>query len=171
MLLGLLSVIVLCASRVREVAYLRDVWCAGYFALNVPSGLALYWFTNNLLSTAQQVYLKSSYKPAFAGPPVIDATVLPPSRKKAEKLKEVTGAGAGSLVQTSTSSGAALQQCGSVVSLDWVAMLTACCQPASAGKDLGARRSQKVEATSGAGICSGVAQRPLLRSANLKDSE
>ena len=28
---------------------------AGYFSLNVPSGLTLYWFTNNLLTTAQQV--------------------------------------------------------------------------------------------------------------------
>ena len=27
----------------------------GYFSLNVPSGLTLYWFVNNLLSTAQQV--------------------------------------------------------------------------------------------------------------------
>ncbi|KAK9827918.1 hypothetical protein WJX74_009095 [Apatococcus lobatus] len=40
----------------------------GYFSLNVPSGLTLYWFTNNLLSTAQQVYLKSSIKtPAVPG--------------------------------------------------------------------------------------------------------
>ncbi|MFQ6637376.1 hypothetical protein Gotur_014173 [Gossypium turneri] len=30
----------------------------GYFALSVPSGLSLYWFTNNLLSTAQQVWLQ-----------------------------------------------------------------------------------------------------------------
>ncbi|GAQ91090.1 Inner membrane ALBINO3 [Klebsormidium nitens] len=30
----------------------------GYFSLSVPSGLSLYWLTNNVLSTAQQVYLK-----------------------------------------------------------------------------------------------------------------
>ncbi|GKV43527.1 hypothetical protein SLEP1_g50808 [Rubroshorea leprosula] len=30
----------------------------GYFALSVPSGLSLYWFTNNILSTAQQVWLQ-----------------------------------------------------------------------------------------------------------------
>ncbi|XP_017236628.1 ALBINO3-like protein 1, chloroplastic [Daucus carota subsp. sativus] len=30
----------------------------GYFALSVPSGLSLYWLTNNILSTAQQVYLQ-----------------------------------------------------------------------------------------------------------------
>ncbi|XP_056686074.1 inner membrane protein PPF-1, chloroplastic isoform X2 [Spinacia oleracea] len=30
----------------------------GYFALSVPSGLSIYWFTNNILSTLQQVYLQ-----------------------------------------------------------------------------------------------------------------
>ncbi|XP_021293076.1 ALBINO3-like protein 1, chloroplastic [Herrania umbratica] len=30
----------------------------GYFALSVPSGLSLYWFTNNILSSAQQVWLQ-----------------------------------------------------------------------------------------------------------------
>lgn len=30
----------------------------GYFSLSVPSGLSLYWFVNNLLSTGQQVYLR-----------------------------------------------------------------------------------------------------------------
>lgn len=30
----------------------------GYFALSVPSGLSIYWLTNNILSTAQQVYLR-----------------------------------------------------------------------------------------------------------------
>jgi len=30
----------------------------GYFALSVPSGLSLYWLTNNILSTGQQVYLR-----------------------------------------------------------------------------------------------------------------
>lgn len=30
----------------------------GYFALSVPSGLSLYWFTNNILSMAQQVWLQ-----------------------------------------------------------------------------------------------------------------
>ncbi|CAM6063852.1 unnamed protein product [Sphagnum tenellum] len=30
----------------------------GYFSLSVPSGLSLYWLTNNILSTAQQVYLR-----------------------------------------------------------------------------------------------------------------
>lgn len=39
----------------------------GWFSLNVPAGLTLYWFTNNLLSTAQQAYLKASLNPAGAG--------------------------------------------------------------------------------------------------------
>ncbi|OVA17609.1 Membrane insertase OXA1/ALB3/YidC [Macleaya cordata] len=30
----------------------------GYFALSVPSGLSLYWFTNNILSTTQQIWLQ-----------------------------------------------------------------------------------------------------------------
>ncbi|XP_042378218.1 ALBINO3-like protein 1, chloroplastic [Zingiber officinale] len=30
----------------------------GYFALSVPSGLSLYWLTNNILSTAQQIWLQ-----------------------------------------------------------------------------------------------------------------
>jgi hypothetical protein len=70
---------------------------------------------NNLLSTAQQVYLKSSYKPAFAGPPVIEATVLPPSRKKAEKAKEVTGAAQASPPRYP---GVAVRHIGSIMSLD-----------------------------------------------------
>lgn len=31
----------------------------GYFALSVPSGLSLYWLTNNILSTTQQVWLQN----------------------------------------------------------------------------------------------------------------
>ncbi|KAL8218879.1 hypothetical protein R6Q57_022252 [Mikania cordata] len=30
----------------------------GYFALSVPSGLSLYWLTNNILSSAQQIWLQ-----------------------------------------------------------------------------------------------------------------
>ena len=36
----------------------------GYFSLNVPSGLTLYWFTNNLVTTAQQVYLEAEVQGA-----------------------------------------------------------------------------------------------------------
>jgi YidC/Oxa1 family membrane protein insertase len=30
----------------------------GWFALNVPSGLSLYYFSNTVLTATQQVYLK-----------------------------------------------------------------------------------------------------------------
>ncbi|PRW39360.1 ALBINO3 chloroplastic isoform B [Chlorella sorokiniana] len=33
----------------------------GYFSLNVPSGLTLYWFANNLITTAQQLYLRNKF--------------------------------------------------------------------------------------------------------------
>ena len=43
----------------------------GFFSLNVPAGLTLYWFANNILSTAQTVYLRKTTKaeplPAGAG--------------------------------------------------------------------------------------------------------
>lgn len=32
----------------------------GWFSLNVPSGLGIYWVTNNLLSTAQTLYIRRS---------------------------------------------------------------------------------------------------------------
>ncbi|CAM6105634.1 unnamed protein product [Calypogeia fissa] len=38
----------------------------GYFSLSVPSGLSLYWLTNNILSTAQQVYLRRGTSAAVA---------------------------------------------------------------------------------------------------------
>ncbi|CAL9103767.1 unnamed protein product [Musa acuminata var. zebrina] len=41
----------------------------GYFALSVPSGLSIYWFTNNVLSTAQQIWLRKlgGAKPVVSG--------------------------------------------------------------------------------------------------------
>jgi YidC/Oxa1 family membrane protein insertase len=42
----------------------------GWFSLNVPSGLTLYWLVNNVLTTAQTVYLRNSVAaplPAGAG--------------------------------------------------------------------------------------------------------
>jgi YidC/Oxa1 family membrane protein insertase len=33
----------------------------GWFSLSVPSGLTLYWFTNNLVTTAQQVWLRRQF--------------------------------------------------------------------------------------------------------------
>lgn len=65
----------------------------GYFSLNVPSGLTLYWFINNLLSTAQQMYLKASTNVTIPDMPV-DATVTsstPIIKPKEERVKKVTG--------------------------------------------------------------------------------
>ncbi|CAL9096586.1 unnamed protein product [Musa textilis] len=41
----------------------------GYFSLSVPSGLSIYWFTNNVLSTAQQIWLRKlgGAKPVVSG--------------------------------------------------------------------------------------------------------
>lgn len=42
----------------------------GWFALNVPSGLTLYWFTNNILTTGQTLWLRSQYvRAAGLSPP------------------------------------------------------------------------------------------------------
>eukprot|EP00741_Cyanophora_paradoxa_P016369 tig00020912_g15804.t1 len=40
----------------------------GYFSLTMPSGLSLYWFTNNILSTAQQWYIKKTFKASSLKP-------------------------------------------------------------------------------------------------------
>uniref|UniRef100_A0A0D6R1B8 Membrane insertase YidC/Oxa/ALB C-terminal domain-containing protein n=1 Tax=Araucaria cunninghamii TaxID=56994 RepID=A0A0D6R1B8_ARACU len=48
----------------------------GYFSLSVPSGLSLYWLTNNILSTAQQVWLR---KLGGAKPVVLEDIDLPKS--------------------------------------------------------------------------------------------
>lgn len=75
------------------------VWlcAAGWFSLNVPSGLTLYWFVNNIISTAMQIYMKRTINvdmPPLAaageGPgPIIDVTseVIKP---KEERKKEVS---------------------------------------------------------------------------------
>lgn len=44
----------------------------GYFALVVPSGLSLYWFTSNLLAMAQQYFTRTGLTPA---PAAVGATV------------------------------------------------------------------------------------------------
>ncbi|KAJ4710950.1 Inner membrane ALBINO3-like protein 1, chloroplastic [Melia azedarach] len=53
----------------------------GYFSLSVPSGLSLYWFTNNILSTAQQVDIQKS------------VSGLNSSRKEARQGEELNAEG------------------------------------------------------------------------------
>lgn len=71
----------------------------GWFALSVPSGLTLYWFTNNLLTTAQQVYLRRQFDSTAAaaagtvdGAGVIDVEGTYVAPKAAEEEKRITGA-------------------------------------------------------------------------------
>lgn len=73
----------------------------GYFSLNVPSGLTLYWLVNNILSTAQQLYLKNTMKvkmaPEAAAAVEASAPIAVGSlRPKEERVKKLSGKDAGS---------------------------------------------------------------------------
>eukprot|EP00775_Hariotina_reticulata_P005232 gene5232-5468_t len=76
----------------------------GWFSLNVPSGLTLYWFVNNIISTAMQIYMKKTIKvelPAMAAAssdgagPIIDvsSSVIKP---KEDRVKKASGKELGS---------------------------------------------------------------------------
>ncbi len=61
----------------------------------MPAGLTLYWFVNNILSTSQQLYLKSTTKVnipevAVASTMQSTGTIVKP---KEERVKKVTGEG------------------------------------------------------------------------------
>eukprot|EP00963_Diacronema_lutheri_P003570 scaffold285_cov330-Pavlova_lutheri.AAC.88 len=61
----------------------------GYFSLNVPSGLTLYWFTNNILTTAQQVFLRrTAPAPAIPSSAPIRKSVPAASSTKASRKAE-----------------------------------------------------------------------------------
>lgn len=64
----------------------------GWFSLNVPSGLTLYWLINNLLSTGQQIYLKQTTK-VNVPPPAAETSgpSAPIVKPKEERVKKVTG--------------------------------------------------------------------------------
>ena len=48
-------------SQAQTQAILKFLpFMIGFFSLNVPAGLTLYWFVNNLLSTGQTVYLRKT---------------------------------------------------------------------------------------------------------------
>ncbi|MDM8528948.1 membrane protein insertase YidC [Anaerolineales bacterium HSG24] len=58
----------------------------GYFALIVPAGLTLYWFTNNILMVVQQYFTKTHLEPA--APPTAEASdPSPPAKTKPAKTK------------------------------------------------------------------------------------
>lgn len=58
----------------------------------MPSGLTLYWFTNNVLSTAQQLYLKATVKVNIPEAPTnVISSTTPIVKPKEERIKAVTG--------------------------------------------------------------------------------
>lgn len=57
----------------------------GWFSLNVPSGLGVYWVTNNLLSTAQTVYIRSKF-PDLAAAANAPAPTDAPGEKEGDVL-------------------------------------------------------------------------------------
>ena len=59
----------------------------GYFALVVPSGLSLYWFTSNMLALIQQYFTQTSMKPATtpAGAPLRAPVTASPIATNAEE--------------------------------------------------------------------------------------
>lgn len=62
----------------------------------MPAGLTLYWFINNILSTAQQVYLKSSTKiniPEAKTDPNVISSTTPYIAPREEKIKKISGKG------------------------------------------------------------------------------
>lgn len=88
-------------SQQQTQAVLKFIpFMIGWFSLNVPSGLTLYWFTNNVLSTAQQLYMKRTIKvgggdaaaaaTSGAGGVTIDTTATA-VRPKEERVKKVGG--------------------------------------------------------------------------------
>jgi len=48
----------------------------GWFSLNVPSGLGLYWMTNNVLTTLTTVLIRRSVTPLTAGGPDLSSAVV-----------------------------------------------------------------------------------------------
>ena len=68
----------------------------GWFSLNVPSGLGLYWMTNNILTTATTVLIRRSVTPATAGDAPMSAAVDEPPKpqgfgRKFGEVVEKTG--------------------------------------------------------------------------------
>lgn len=71
--------------------------CPGWFSLNVPSGLTLYWFVNNIISTAMQLYMRNTIKvdvPVLASDgaaPIIDvsSTVIKPKEDRSKQVRRL----------------------------------------------------------------------------------
>ncbi|MCB0164720.1 MAG: membrane protein insertase YidC [Anaerolineae bacterium] len=67
----------------------------GYFALIVPSGLTLYWFTSNVLGVAQHYFTKTQFdtKPQTSEPPVGSSAPVPASASTSTSLSGATSEG------------------------------------------------------------------------------
>ncbi|MCB9076680.1 MAG: membrane protein insertase YidC [Anaerolineaceae bacterium] len=67
----------------------------GYFALIVPSGLTLYWFTSNVLGVAQHYFTKTQFdtKPKTSEPPVGSSAPVPASASTSTSLPGATSEG------------------------------------------------------------------------------
>jgi len=66
----------------------------GWFSLNVPSGLTLYWITNNVLTTSQSLYLKSRKNPALeaiANAPAVPLGTTTIVKEEATATKKPSG--------------------------------------------------------------------------------
>ncbi|HRV90869.1 MAG TPA: membrane protein insertase YidC [Anaerolineae bacterium] len=67
----------------------------GYFALIVPSGLTLYWFTSNVLGVAQHYFTKTQFdtKSKTSEPPVGSSAPVPASASSSTSLPGATSEG------------------------------------------------------------------------------
>lgn len=63
----------------------------GYFSLNVPSGLTLYWITNNIVTTLQQVYLRQKFNPDAAAASSGATSSTPAVSLKSDIPRQPTG--------------------------------------------------------------------------------
>jgi YidC/Oxa1 family membrane protein insertase len=78
-----------CLLAIQEPPILTH---AGYFSLNVPSGLTLYWLTNNIVTTAQQLYLRSKFQPtAEAATPGATASKAAAVRQQEPEERKPSG--------------------------------------------------------------------------------
>lgn len=67
----------------------------GYFALIVPSGLTLYWFTSNVLGVAQHYFTKTQFdtKPKTSEQPVGSSAPVPASAASSTSVSAATSEG------------------------------------------------------------------------------
>jgi YidC/Oxa1 family membrane protein insertase len=129
----------------------------GWFSLNVPSGLTLYWFTNNLITTAQQLYLRRSFQAAQG---VVGGGAAAAGAVVDVEAQEVEKKPSGEAAWRLCSSKKCFRLC-SLVFSPWPPLVLAVLSPVCAaraitGKELNARRSPKqLEAAAAGGDAAG----------------